>query len=148
LLAKALVSETDHDRREAVYEAGLQAEVMPYHQASIWADQLFHVRAVHARGQAVPLLRRVQMWMYEKLIVPAVLVDMVLAREILKVMSMVDPAGPLRVIRFALHVVLGAFSGRGRAAAAALPENPSRDELLKRIAVPVETETAEVAELG
>ena len=28
----------------------LQAEIMPYHQASIWADQLFHARADRARG--------------------------------------------------------------------------------------------------
>jgi hypothetical protein len=125
----------------------LQAEVMPYYQASIWADQLFHVRAVHARGQSVPLLRRLQMWMYENMVVPAVLVDMVLAREILKVMSMVDPAGPLRVIRFALHVVLGIFSSKGRKAAAALPANPGRDELLRRIVVPVEAEPAPEVEL-
>jgi 2-polyprenyl-6-methoxyphenol hydroxylase-like FAD-dependent oxidoreductase len=144
LLAKALISETDHERREAVYEAGLQAEVQPYHQASIWADQLFHVRAVRSRGQPVPMLRRLQMWMYENMVVPAVLVDMFLAREILKVMSMVDPAGPVRVMRFALHVILRVFSGRGRAAAAALPPTPVREKLLERIAVPVETEPGEV----
>jgi 2-polyprenyl-6-methoxyphenol hydroxylase-like FAD-dependent oxidoreductase len=147
LLADALMRETDHARREAVYEAGLKAEVMPYHQASIWADQLFHVRAEHARGLPVSFPRRVQMWMYEHLIIPAVLVDMVLAREFLKVLCMVDPAGPLRVIRFVLHVFARMFDPRGRAAARALPPTPQRGDLLSRIAVPAETEAVEVEAL-
>ena len=42
----------------ARYEAGLQAELMPYHRASVFADRLFHARADRARGLRICAMQR------------------------------------------------------------------------------------------
>jgi 2-polyprenyl-6-methoxyphenol hydroxylase-like FAD-dependent oxidoreductase len=136
LLAEALIAESGYERRVAKFEAGLRAEILPYHKASVLGDQLFRGRAERARGQRLQLSQRLQIYAYDKMIVPAVLVDMVLAREIIKTMSMVDPAGPLRALRFGLRVFRAWIFGRGRAAKQQqLPAGPTRAELMERIAV-------------
>ena len=130
LLAEALVAESDPVRRTARYEAGLRAELYPYHRASMVADQLFHNRADRARGQRGSPLQRLRMYAYEHAVLPALLVDMVVVREILNVMSMGAPAGPWRVVRFALRV-LRAWLRAPAHAAPALPKGPERTALLR-----------------
>jgi hypothetical protein len=132
VLAQALISESDPARRAAKFEAGLRAELYPHFRASVWADQVFHSRANRARGQRINPLRRLQMYIYETVIVPAVLADMFLAREILRAMGMNDAAGPIRVLRF----VLRALEVRIRLpanAARLLPPGPARGELIERV---------------
>ena len=96
------------------------------------ADQVFHDRSDRARGQRGSLLQRVQMYAYEHVVMPALTVDMVVVREILNVMSMGRPAGPLRIVRFALRVLWTWLRGAGRTAPA-LPPHPERTVLLGRV---------------
>jgi 2-polyprenyl-6-methoxyphenol hydroxylase-like FAD-dependent oxidoreductase len=146
LLAEALVAEADHARRMARYEAGLQAELMPYHRASVFADRLFHARADRARGVAVGALQRLQVYGYEKVVVPAVLINMAAAREIINVMAMGRPAGPMRALMFFLRVVRIWLSPRSRAAQ--LPPGPERGDLLQRASAAVPASAPESASAG
>jgi 2-polyprenyl-6-methoxyphenol hydroxylase-like FAD-dependent oxidoreductase len=132
LLAETLVAEPRPERRAARHEAALRAELGPYHRASMVADQVFHDRSERARGAPATLLQRLQMHAYEHVVMPALAVDMVVVREILNVMSMGKPAGPLRIARFALRVLWSWLRGAGRAAPA-LPSGPPRRDLLARV---------------
>ena len=66
LLAEALAGESEWARRAARFEAGLRAELEPYHTASVRADRLFHARAERARGARGGLLRWVLIYGYER----------------------------------------------------------------------------------
>ena len=132
LLAQTLVQEPRAERRAAKYEAALRAELGPYHRASMVADQVFHDRSERARGASASWLQRLQMHAYEHVVMPALLVDMVVVREILNVMSMGKPAGPLRIARFAWRV-LWAWLRRAGRAVQALPPGLPRTDLLTRV---------------
>ena len=130
LLAEALTTESDPLRRIASFEAALIAELRPYHRASRVADQVFHNRANRARGERAGLVHRFQMYAFERVVMPALVADMVLVREILNVMSMGHPAGPLRIVRFALRVV-GAWLRSLFQGTHSVPRSLERTELLK-----------------
>jgi 2-polyprenyl-6-methoxyphenol hydroxylase-like FAD-dependent oxidoreductase len=132
VLARALTTESDPARRAEKFEAGLRSELYPHFRASVWADQVFHSRANRARGQRINPLRRLQMYVYEKVIVPAVLADMFLAREILRAMGMNEAAGPIRVLHFVLRALSVRFTLRANAARL-LPPGPGRGELIERV---------------
>ncbi|HMI89912.1 MAG TPA: hypothetical protein VK509_01050, partial [Polyangiales bacterium] len=132
LLAQTLVQEPRAEHRAARHEAALSAELGPYHRASMVADQVFHDRSERARGAAASWLQRLQMHAYEHVVMPALSVDMVVVREILNVMSMGKPAGPLRIARFAWRVLWVWLRGAGRAVQA-LPASLPRTELLTRV---------------
>ena len=130
-LAKALLSESSWPRRAASFEAGLRAEIYPHHRASGWADVLFRARTQRARGQRSGPWRWFVTQVYEQVVVPAVLVDLFLAREILLAMGMDHPAGPIRVARFLLRILAVRLTTPGNAALA-LPPIPDRADLLER----------------
>lgn len=130
LLAEALVAERDPLGRIARFEALLIANLRPYHRASKVADQVFHHRSQRARGEHTTVLQRLQMYAYERVVLPALASDMVLVREILNVGSMGRPAGPLRIARFALRVV-GSWLRGLLAGVPALPHNLTQAELLQ-----------------
>jgi hypothetical protein len=142
LLAEALITERDPLRRIARFEALLVAHLRPYHRASKVADQVFHDRAARARGQHTTLLQRLQMYAYERVVLPALASDMVLVREILNVGSMGRPAGPLRIARFALRVV-GSWLRGLFGSAPALPSNLTQAELLQLAAAAQQTAATE-----
>lgn len=145
LLAQALVSESDPMRRAAKFEAALQADLQPYHRASAVADQLFHSRANRARGQRGNVVQRFQMYGYEKMVVPAVLSDMAVTREILNVMSMGKPAGPMRALRFFLRVLRAWI--RLPKNALLLPPGPRRADLLERVSSKLEPRPSDTSTL-
>jgi 2-polyprenyl-6-methoxyphenol hydroxylase-like FAD-dependent oxidoreductase len=132
VLAEALVKESQWSRRAARFRAGLQAEIYPHHRASGWADRLFRNRAQRARGKRASPWQWFVTQVYERVVVPAVLVDLVLAREILLAMAMDNPAGPIRVARFLLRIVRVRLSTPGNAALL-LPPIPDRVDLLERV---------------
>jgi hypothetical protein len=72
------------------------------------------------------------MYIYEKVIVPAVLADMFLAREILRAMGMNEAAGPIRVMHFVLRALSVRFTLPANAARL-LPPGPGRGELIERV---------------
>ena len=131
LLADALISEREWPRRAAKFHAGLQAEIYPHHRASGWADNLFRSRIQRARGQRGSPFRWFVTYVYDRIVVPAVLVDLFLAREILLAMGMDNPAGPVRVARFLLRILRVRITTPGNAALL-LPPIPERADLLKR----------------
>jgi 2-polyprenyl-6-methoxyphenol hydroxylase-like FAD-dependent oxidoreductase len=132
LLAQTLIEESRPERRAARHEAALRAELRPYHRASMVADQVFHDRSERARGAKASLVQRLQMHAYEQIVMPALLVDMVIVREILNVMSMGKPAGPLRIARFALRVLWAWLRRAGRSVQVFAP-SPERADLLARV---------------
>jgi 2-polyprenyl-6-methoxyphenol hydroxylase-like FAD-dependent oxidoreductase len=138
LLAQVLVSESDPERRVELFDARLQAELLPYHDVSVKSDQLFHTRANRARGGPVSVRDRLRLYAYEKLLVPAVFADLIVAREILNVMSMGRPAGPARVFAFILRV-LKVWLRHPLHPPALLPPNPSRAELLRGVGDSLDT---------
>ncbi len=143
LLAAALAGERAWGKRVARFETGLRAELEPYHTASVRADRLFHARAERARGARGGLWRWVLIYGYERVIVPAVLVDMVVAREILRVMSMATPPPPLRIVRFVVRAVRTWLLQAGATSVRALPKPPERAALLERAAQGGEAESGQ-----
>ena len=131
LLAAALTEETSWERRAARYQTGLQAEIYPHHRASGWADKLFRSRIQRARGQRGSPFRWFVTYVYDRVVVPAVLVDLFLAREILLAMGMDNPAGIVRVTRFLLRILHVRITHPGNAALL-LPPIPQRTDLLQR----------------
>jgi 2-polyprenyl-6-methoxyphenol hydroxylase-like FAD-dependent oxidoreductase len=142
LLAEALVTERDPLRRIARFEQLLIADLRPYHRASKVADQVFHYRSQRARGEPTTPLQRLQMYAYERVVLPALASDMVLVREILNVGSMGRPAGPLRIARFALRVVGSWLRGLLRGVPA-LPRSLTQAELLQLASASSSTHVAD-----
>ncbi|HMI94584.1 MAG TPA: hypothetical protein VK509_24590 [Polyangiales bacterium] len=142
VLAETLVTESEWSRRAAKFHAGLQAEIYPHHRASGWADRLFRSRAQRARGQGGSPWRWFVTYVYERVVVPAVLVDLVLAREILMAMAMDNPAKPIRVARFLLRILRVRLSTPGNAALL-LPPIPDRVDLLERVTRPLQAGTGD-----
>jgi 2-polyprenyl-6-methoxyphenol hydroxylase-like FAD-dependent oxidoreductase len=134
VLADALRGASDFSTRAAKFQAGLQAEIYPHHRASGWADNLFRSNIERARGERASPVRWLISAIYEHIVVPAVLVDLFLAREILNAMGMDKAAGPVRTARFLLRILRVRLTTKGNAALL-LPPVPDRSDLLRRAAV-------------
>jgi 2-polyprenyl-6-methoxyphenol hydroxylase-like FAD-dependent oxidoreductase len=131
LLAETLCAHSDPAQRAREYEKLLRIELDPHHNASVMADRLFHSRADRARGLRPGPAQALLLYGYESVIVPAVLADMSVAREILGTMAMGKPAGLQRVLQFIVRVVR-IWLFRPRTAALQLPPPPERADLLAR----------------